>query len=127
MRALARLIGLGFIALCLLSVVLKAFVPLPGLLGYAPINLGIGPAGQPVEVVIWYGTEKKLWFEEAARRFEREGRTVGGRPITLTLVGLGSREIADRVARQAWGSDTRPCGGRRPASRAEPCARAACC
>jgi hypothetical protein len=108
MRALARLIGLGFIALCLFSVLLKVFVPLLGLLGYAPIDLGIGPAGQPVEVVIWYGTKQKPWLEEAARRFEREGRTVGGRPVTLTLVGLGSREIADRVARQDWGSDPRP-------------------
>jgi ABC-type Fe3+ transport system substrate-binding protein len=108
MSPLARLIGLGFIALCLLSVILKAFVPLPGILGYAPVNLGIGPASRPVEIVVWYGTEKKLWIEEAARRFESAGTTVGGRPIKVTLVGLGSREIADRVARQDWGNDPPP-------------------
>lgn len=108
MQSLSRMIGLGFIALCLLSIALKAFVPLPGALAYAPVDLGFGAKAQPVEVVIWYGTEKKLWLEEAARRFEASGATVGARPITVRLVGLGSREIADRVARQDWGNGPRP-------------------
>ncbi|NTU84864.1 MAG: ABC transporter substrate-binding protein [Chloroflexales bacterium] len=108
MRSLSRTIGLGFIALCLLSVALKAFVPLPSALGYAPVDLGFGAKAQPVEVVIWYGTEKKLWLEEAVRLFEAGGATAGGRPIIIKLVGLGSREIADRVARQDWGDDPRP-------------------
>lgn len=108
MQSLSRLIGLGFIVLCLLSVALKAFVPLPGALGYAPVDLGFGARAQPVEVVLWYGTEKRLWLEEAARRFEASGATANGRPIELTLVGLGSREIATRVAAQDWGGDPRP-------------------
>jgi len=108
MQSLTRLIGLGFILLTLAAVALKAVVALPGPLGYAPVNLGLGPAGQPVEIVIWYGTEKKLWLEESVRRFEQSGATVNGRPISVTLVGLGSREIADRVARQEWGDDPQP-------------------
>ena len=108
MQSLTRLIGLGFILLTLAAVALKAVVALPGPLGYAPVNLGLGPSGQPVEIVIWYGTEKKLWLEESVRRFEQSGATVNGRPINVTLVGLGSREIADRVARQEWGDDPRP-------------------
>lgn len=108
MQSLSRLIGLGFIGLCLLSVGLKALVALPGPLGYAPVDLGFGPAVEPVEVVIWYGTEKEAWLAEAARRFEASGASVAGRPIRITLVGVGSREIADRVARQEWASDPPP-------------------
>jgi hypothetical protein len=108
MQKLARTIGLGFLALCLLAVPLKLLVPLPGALGYAPVDLGLAPALAPVEVVIWYGTEKQSWLEEAARRFEAEAPTVGGRPVVVRLVGLGSREIAERAARQEWGGDPRP-------------------
>lgn len=108
MQSLARLIGWGFIALCLLAVALKAMVPLPGPLGYAPIDLGFGAKAEPVEVVIWYGTEKRAWLEEAARRFEAAGATSGGRPIRITLVGLGSREIAERVANKDWGDAPPP-------------------
>ena len=108
MQSFTRLLGLGFILLTLAAVALKAVVALPGPLGYAPVNLGFGPAGQPVEVVIWYSTEKKLWLEESVRRFEQSGATLDGRPINLTLVALGSGEIADRVARQDWGDDPRP-------------------
>jgi hypothetical protein len=105
---LTRMIGLGFIVLSLLALGLKMVVALPGPLGYAPVNLGIGPAGQPVEVVIWYGTEKEAWLQEAAQRFTRSGASVDGRPITLTLVGMGSREIAERAARQEWQRDPPP-------------------
>jgi hypothetical protein len=108
MQSLARSIGLGFVLLTVAAFGLKSFVALPGPLGYAPVNLGIGPGGQPVELVIWYGTEKRAWLEEAVRRFEGAGITADGRPIQITLVGLGSREIAERVARQEWGDDPRP-------------------
>ena len=108
MQSLTRTIGLGFIALCLLSVALKVFVPLPNSLGYAPLDVGIAAKAQPVEVVIWYGTEKKLWLEEAARLFATRNPTVGSHPISIKLVGLGSREIAERVARQDWGNAPRP-------------------
>ena len=108
MQSLRRLIGLGFILLTFAAVVLKAFVALPGPLGYAPVRLGFGPAVQPVELVIWYGTEKKLWLEAAAERFEQSGATVNGRPVAITLVGVGSRELAERVARQDWGDDPTP-------------------
>ena len=50
MQSLTRLIGLGFILLTLAAVALKAVVALPGPLGYAPVNLGLGPSGQPVEI-----------------------------------------------------------------------------
>lgn len=108
MQPLARMIGLGYLALCLLMLAVKAFVPLPGALGYAPLALPIGPALQPVELVIWYGTEKEVWLQEAARRFATSGVTANGRPITITLVGMGSREIAERVAAQDWRGDPQP-------------------
>lgn len=108
MQNLARTIGLGFLAFCLLAVPLKLFVPVPGALGYAPIDLGIAPEVAPVEVVIWHSTEKRSWLEEAARRFEAGNPTIGGRPIVVRLVGFGSRELAQRVARQEWGGNPRP-------------------
>jgi hypothetical protein len=108
MQSIARTIGLGFVLLTLAAFGLKALVALPDPLGYAPIDLGIGPGSQPVELVIWYSTEKRAWLEEAARRFEASGITAGGRPVRITLVGMGSREIAERVARQEWGDDPQP-------------------
>lgn len=108
MQSLARTVGFGFLLLALGSVLLKTLVALPGPLGYAPVNLGLGPGGQPIELVLWYGTEKRAWLEEAVARFQSAGVTVDGRPIKVTLVGLGSREIADRVARQEWGDAPRP-------------------
>lgn len=108
MQSLTRSIGLGFIVFTLAALALKALVALPGPLGYAPVNLGIGPASQPVELVIWYSTEKETWLEEAVRRFEESGATANGRPVAIRLVGLGSGEIADRVARQDWGDNPRP-------------------
>ncbi|MGQ9928575.1 MAG: substrate-binding domain-containing protein [Chloroflexaceae bacterium] len=108
MPFLYRVIGAGFLACCLLALVLKLLVPLPAPLGYAPVDLGLGPRITPVEVVIWYGTEKQAWLEEAARRFQARGETVGIRPITLRLVGMGSRDIAERAARQDWSVAPRP-------------------
>lgn len=108
MQHLSRTIGLGFLLLALAALALRALVALPGPLGYAPVNLGIGPSGQPIEVVLWYSTEKRAWLEAAVARFERAGASVDGRPIRITLVGLGSRELAERVARQEWGDAPRP-------------------
>lgn len=108
MQPLARMIGLGYLALCLLMLAVKAFVPLPGAIGYAPLALPIGPTLEPVELVIWYGTEKEAWLQDAARRFEAGGATANGRPIRITLVGMGSREIAERVAAQDWRGDPPP-------------------
>ncbi|NJN15382.1 MAG: ABC transporter substrate-binding protein [Oscillochloris sp.] len=107
MQAIARLIGLGFIGLCLITVTLKAFLPL-GVLGYAPLAIPLGPSGQPIEIVVWYGTEKRAWLEEAVARFEASGSNINGRPIQVRLVGMGSREIADRIARQEWGNEGIP-------------------
>lgn len=107
MQNVARAIGLGYLVLALAVTGLKALLPL-GPLGYAPFALPLGPGSQPVEVVVWYSTEKRAWLEEAARRFEASGPTANGRPIQVRLVGLGSGEIADRVARQDWGGNPRP-------------------
>lgn len=107
MHTIARNLGIGFILFCVLALVLKAFVPLGGMIGYAPFSLPIGPAGQPIEVVMWYGTEKEAWLAEAARRFEATQPVLNNRPVRIALQGMGSREIADRVANRDWG-DTPP-------------------
>lgn len=107
MQALARTIGLGYLALALLVAGLKALLPL-GPLGYAPLAVPLGPGSRPLEVVIWYSSEKQAWLEEAARRFAAEGGSLGGRPIALRLVSMGSGEIAERAAAQDWGATGAP-------------------
>lgn len=107
MQSLARTIGLGYLALALLLTGLKALLPL-GPLGYAPFAVPLGPGSEPIELVVWYGTEKEAWLSEAARRFEEGGGSAGGRPVRVRLVGMGSGEIADRVARRDWGDDPPP-------------------
>lgn len=105
MLRLSRLIGSGFLLVCVLTFVAK----LNGLpVGNGLVNLGIGPAVVPVELTFWYSTEKQQWLNEAAKRFTATNPTVNGQPITVNLVGLGSREMALRVAAQEWGSDAAP-------------------
>jgi hypothetical protein len=108
MHNVSRTIGLGYIVVCLLALAGKAFVPLSGPFGYAPLAIPIGPAGQPIDVVVWYGTEKQEWLEETARRFEASAPSISNRPIRIQLKGLGSREMVERVAQQDWGNDAVP-------------------
>jgi ABC-type Fe3+ transport system substrate-binding protein len=105
MRRLSRLIGFGYLLLCF---AMLAATALRGPVGYAPFPFPIGPAQDPVVVTIWYGTEKKEWLEESVRRFTATDPRVGNRPIEIVLRGLGSREQAERVARQEWGADGAP-------------------
>ena len=105
MSRLARIVAIAYITICLATL---AGTMLIGPLGYAPFPLPLGPARTPVVVTLWYGTEKEAWLNEAATRFAASTPTVNGRPIQLQLKGLGSREIADRVAQQQWGGDTPP-------------------
>jgi hypothetical protein len=105
MLRLSRFIAIGYIVLCL--AVLGATAA-RGPLGYAPFQILKGPAGEPVTVTVWYGTEKKEWLEEATRQFLASGPTFEGHPITVQLQALGSRDIAERVARQDWKNDPPP-------------------
>ena len=105
MQRLARLIAIGYVLICLTALVATA---VRGPLGYAPFPLPIGPARTPVVVTLWYGTEKEAWLKDAVARFAATNPTLDGRPIQIALKGLGSREIAERVAQKQWGSDTPP-------------------
>ncbi|HWQ15323.1 MAG TPA: substrate-binding domain-containing protein [Roseiflexaceae bacterium] len=105
MQRLTRLIGIGYLAICLLALLATTFV---APLGYAPFPLQIGPAREPVVLTVWYGTEKRAWLEEAAARFAQGDPRVGGRPVRVVLRGIGSREQAERVASQRWGGEPPP-------------------
>ncbi len=105
MQPMARLIGIGYLLVCLASIAATAFI---GPLGYAPLPLGIGPAQEPVVVTIWYGTEKREWLEESARRFAATNPRVGSRPVEIVLRGVGSRAIPLRTATEDFGSDGAP-------------------
>jgi hypothetical protein len=105
MKNITRLLGFGYLAIALLATLASNTI---GPLGYAPFPISIGPAPEPVVVTIWYGTEKRAWLEEAARRFAATSPRQGRRPITIVLRGLGSREIPLRVAQQAWQADGQP-------------------
>ncbi|HEX9372291.1 MAG TPA: substrate-binding domain-containing protein, partial [Roseiflexaceae bacterium] len=105
MQRLSRIVGLGYIAICLATL---AGTVLFGPLGYAPLPLVAGPARAPIVVTIWYGTEKREWLEAARTRFEATQPVLGGHPIQIQLKGLGSGEMVDRVVQQSWGSDSPP-------------------
>ncbi|RRR76037.1 MAG: ABC transporter substrate-binding protein [Candidatus Viridilinea halotolerans] len=99
---MVRRIALGFILLCLVAFGLKTQVALPGLWGYAPLNWGIGPGSQPIDLVVWYDREQHVWMEASARRFAASRPQVGGRPLNLRLVAMDSWDLVDRVVRQDW-------------------------
>jgi ABC-type Fe3+ transport system substrate-binding protein len=105
MQRLTRLIGFGYLAICLAALLVTTFL-IP--LGYAPFPLRLGPAREPVVVTVWYGTEKRAWLEDAAARYAQSEPRVGGRPVQIVLRGIGSREQAERVAAQRWGAEPPP-------------------
>lgn len=105
MQNIARLIGIGYLALCLIAL---AGTALFGSVGYAPFPVSLGPAQQPVVISVWYGTEKEAWLEEAVQQFQATSPREGARPIEIELIGVGSREMALRTAQQEWGNDTPP-------------------
>jgi ABC-type Fe3+ transport system substrate-binding protein len=105
MQRLSRIIAFGYVAVCLLVLAATALV---GPLGYAPFRLVRGPTRPPIVVTVWYGTEKKEWMEQAQRSFAETQPVAGGRPIEIRLRGMGSREMAERVAGRDWRGDTPP-------------------
>lgn len=105
MQRLSRTIAIGYLALCLL-VLAGSFVLGP--LGYAPFPIVAAPARPPIVVTVWYGSEKKEWFEAAAQRFMAGAPNSGGRPIELRLKSMGGRELAERLKGQDWRGDAPP-------------------
>jgi hypothetical protein len=105
MLRLSRIIAGGYIAVCLVALALTALI---GPLGYAPFPLVRAPARPPVIVTLWYSTEKREWLEAAKQQFEATNPTSNGRPIQVVLKGLGSPEIAQRVAGRDWRGETPP-------------------
>ncbi|WNG44895.1 VWA domain-containing protein [Archangium minus] len=54
--------------------------------------------GRPVVLTVAYGSEKKSWFEEQARAFERSGaKTKSGRPIRVEGQAMGSGEAVQDI------------------------------
>jgi hypothetical protein len=60
---------------------------------YAPVREWIIPPPEPVEITIYYGTEKRDWLEGMREAFLATHPTVDGHPIAITLEGMGSREM----------------------------------
>jgi Ca-activated chloride channel family protein len=55
-------------------------------------------AAQPVTLVIAYGSEKKTWLEEQAKRFEATGaKTQSGKPIKINAQAMGSGEAVQGI------------------------------
>jgi ABC-type Fe3+ transport system substrate-binding protein len=100
MLRLSRLLSGGYLLIALLVTALT-LIGLP--LGPAPFQLApLGAAGEPIVVEIAYGTEKKAWLEDAAARFAASSPRVRGRPITIVLKGLGSREIVTDIVQNGY-------------------------
>ncbi len=62
-------------------------------LAYAPIREWLIPPPKPVEITIYYGTEKRDWLQGMREDFLATHPTVDGHPITIHLEGMGSREM----------------------------------
>jgi hypothetical protein len=105
MQRLTRIIAFGYIAICLLALAGRALIGSPG---YAPFPLVAGPARPPIVVSVWTGPAKQDWLTEATTRFAATGPTYAGRPIQIQLIGMGSREMVQRVAQQNWSGATAP-------------------
>ncbi|MBC8159801.1 MAG: substrate-binding domain-containing protein [Roseiflexaceae bacterium] len=99
MLRLSRMVGIGFLLLSLITFVGRLFgVPL----GNGLANVPLGPAGEPVTITIWYGTEKRDWLEASKASFERTNPSVNGHPIIIQLRGVGSAEMAERIGREQF-------------------------
>lgn len=105
MQPIARLIGTGYLVICLLSLLATVFI---GPIGYAPFPPPFAAVPQPVVVTVWYSTEKEAWLVEASRRFAAANPRIGNRPVQLQLKGLGSREMVERLVNQDWRGDSPP-------------------
>jgi len=57
------------------------------------------PAGKDaVTLLVAYGSEKKTWLEEQARKFQEGGATTpSGRPIAIKTQALGSGEATQAI------------------------------
>lgn len=108
MRAVIRTICLGYLGLAAVMLVLKSFVPLPGIIGYAPFPLALGPAGQPIELVVWHSPEQGAWLTEAVQRFETTQANIGGRPIRVRLTPIESPEMVTRIVQEDWSAAPQP-------------------
>jgi Ca-activated chloride channel homolog len=91
-------LALSTLVLCVLAVAgCEGRSPTGGKSGSPPPP---AKAEQPIELSIVYGSEKKTWFEEQARAFERAStRTRSGRPIRVVSKPMGSGEAADAILR----------------------------
>jgi Ca-activated chloride channel family protein len=59
---------------------------------------GASAPAEPLKLIIVYGSEKKSWFEEQARRFEASGaRTPSGRAIRIDGRPMGSGEAVQAI------------------------------
>jgi hypothetical protein len=60
---------------------------------YAPLRELILPPPDPVEITVYYGTEKRAWLEQMREMFLATNPRIAGHPIDITLEGMGSREM----------------------------------
>jgi Ca-activated chloride channel family protein len=57
-----------------------------------------GEKGQPLTVIVAYGSEKKAWIDEAAKKFEGAGASIAsGRPIHIDARAMGSGEAVQSI------------------------------
>lgn len=95
MLRLSRVVAGCYLAVCLVAFATSTII---GPLGYAPFPLPFGPTRAPIAITVDYGTEKQAWLEEAAALFEAGNPTIDGRPVRVTLEGVGSREMVTEIA-----------------------------
>lgn len=60
---------------------------------YAPLREWLLPPPDPIQITIYYGTEKRDWLEQMREDFLQTDPRVNGHPIEIELEGMGSREM----------------------------------
>jgi ABC-type Fe3+ transport system substrate-binding protein len=60
---------------------------------YAPLREMIFPPPEPIELNIYYSTEKQEWLDQVLSEFKKQNPQVDGRPIEFHLTKMGSREM----------------------------------
>ena len=80
------LLSVGVLLASIISPTVRAY-------SYAPLRDLILPPPQPIVVKLLSSTEKDAWLKEIITRFEATNPVYQGRPIQITTVMMGSRDI----------------------------------
>jgi Ca-activated chloride channel homolog len=91
--------GFSLVLLCVIACDSKSAPSLSGAATGTVAAPATAATAQELSIIVVYGSEKKTWFEEQARAFERTmPKTSGGRSIKIEGRAMGSGEAMQAIA-----------------------------